>query len=91
MTFQRCTVHYTGRVQGVGFRWTTSRIARSHAVTGYVKNLPDGRVELVAEGQIEAVRAFLAAVRDRMAENIREENQVPGDATGEFQAFDIRH
>ena len=47
----RNTVHYTGHVQGVGFRYTTTTIAGKHNVAGYVQNLPDGRVRLVAEGK----------------------------------------
>ena len=47
---ERRIVHYTGRVQGVGFRFTTCRLAESFAVAGRVKNLPDGRVRVVVEG-----------------------------------------
>lgn len=54
-------VHYEGRVQGVGFRWTVKNLAREFDVSGTVKNLPDGRVELIAQGD-EAVE-FLEAVR----------------------------
>src|SRR5882757_5443424 len=61
---QRHTIHYTGHVQGVGFRYTTHSIARNHEVTGYVRNLPDGRVELVAEGDRQDTDAFLEAIRD---------------------------
>lgn len=91
MVQQRRTVLYSGRVQGVGFRWTTERIGRSHAVTGYVMNLPDGRVEAVAEGMPDDVKGFLAAVRDRLAENIQTEEQTVSAATGEFPGFAIRH
>ena len=58
----RRAAYYTGRVQGVGFRYTTQRIAADYPVDGFVKNLPDGRVELVAEGPPAQVQAFLAAV-----------------------------
>lgn len=91
MNPQRRKVLYTGRVQGVGFRWTTQRISRSHAVTGFVMNLPDGRVELVAEGMADDVKGFLSAVRDRMSENITLEDQTVESPTGEFTVFDIRH
>lgn len=58
-------VYYSGRVQGVGFRYTTKQIAAGYEVTGWVKNLPDGRVELqamAADG--EELDAFLAAIDD---------------------------
>jgi acylphosphatase len=60
-------VLYTGQVQGVGFRATARRLARSFPVTGYVRNLPGGEVELVAEGEESAVADFLAAVARDMA------------------------
>ncbi len=52
-----------GHVQGVGFRYSTLDVARQFRVTGYVMNLPDGAVELVAEGAPSEVAAFLAALR----------------------------
>lgn len=67
-------VYYSGHVQGVGFRATAVTIARGHPeVRGWVRNLPDGRVELLADGPEEAVAAFLAEVRDRMAGHIQTE------------------
>lgn len=57
-------VFYEGRVQGVGFRYTARRVASGFDVAGYVRNLPDGRVELVASGETDEVDDFLAAVRD---------------------------
>jgi acylphosphatase len=62
-TTVRRRVHYSGRVQGVGFRFASQCLAQDHSVGGYVRNLHDGRVELVAEGEPEAVEALLAAVR----------------------------
>ena len=57
-------VFYEGRVQGVGFRYTTRRVAAGFDVAGYVRNLADGRVELVASGEDEEVNDFLTALRD---------------------------
>src|SRR5262249_24442149 len=56
-------VHHSGRVQGVGFRAATAQIARGYPVTGWVKNLPDGRVDLLVEGPEADVKKFLDAVR----------------------------
>ncbi|HEY2761315.1 MAG TPA: acylphosphatase, partial [Pirellulales bacterium] len=88
---QRSTVYYSGNVQGVGFRFTARSIARGFAVTGYVENLPDGRVHLVAEGQTREVDAFLADVRERFSGNLRGERIDIGPATGEFAGFEIQH
>jgi acylphosphatase len=60
-------VFYSGNVQGVGFRYTALHLARGFAVGGTVRNLADGRVELVAEGEAAEVDRFLAAVRRQMA------------------------
>ena len=57
-------MHYVGRVQGVGFRYATRRLAQEYDVSGSVRNLPDGRVELVVAGDSDEVEAFLSAVRD---------------------------
>jgi acylphosphatase len=63
-------VLYGGRVQGVGFRYTARGLATGYAVAGFVRNLPSGEVELVAEGAAEEVDAFLAAVVERMGDYI---------------------
>jgi acylphosphatase len=56
-------VHYEGRVQGVGFRYTVKNLAREFDVSGTVENLPDGRVELIASGEPDEVDAFLEGIR----------------------------
>ena len=63
-------VLYSGHVQGVGFRYTAQGLAADHPVAGYVRNLPSGEVELVAEGEADAVKAFLVAVARRMGSYI---------------------
>ncbi len=87
---QRREVYYTGRVQGVGFRYTACSIARQFAVTGYVKNLPDGGVELVVEGRAEEIRAMLRALQNAMGRYIRDVRETPSRATGAFSDFDVR-
>ena len=66
----RRTVYFTGHVQGVGFRYTACEVARSFSVAGTVKNLPDGRVEMVAEGDTGEVSRFQEAVADAMGGRI---------------------
>jgi len=83
-------VIYRGRVQGVGFRDTTQQLARGYAVHGFVRNLADGTVELVAEGESAEVDAFLAAVARRMADAIEDRSATDQAAQG-FQGFNIRH
>lgn len=80
----RLTVHFSGHVQGVGFRFTTRSIARGYPVSGFVQNLPDGRVLLVAEGRDQDVRALVEDVATRMGQHIRDYTVDRTDATGEF-------
>jgi acylphosphatase len=83
-------VYYSGRVQGVGFRYTTHRLASGFAVSGFVKNLPNGDVELVAEGTPDQVDGLLDAVARRMAGYI-ENAQVEEVPCGGYVGFSIRH
>ncbi|AWM39307.1 Acylphosphatase [Gemmata obscuriglobus] len=82
-------VYYSGDVQGVGFRATAARLARSHpAVRGWVRNLSDGRVELLADGPAHAVEALLAEIRASMADNITSEeatDREPGEPLHGFR------
>lgn len=83
-------VHYSGHVQGVGFRYTTSRLAEGLPVTGYVRNLPNGEVELVVQGEAEPVERFLAALSDKMAGYV-DKTTIQDEAPGSFSDFSIRH
>jgi acylphosphatase len=87
----RTTVWFSGRVQGVGFRYTACGVARHFEISGYVQNLPDGRVEAVIEGGQGEVERFLAALRSEMHGNIRGEQRQDSSATGEYVGFDVRH
>jgi acylphosphatase len=82
-------VTYAGRVQGVGFRYTARHLADKFPVGGYVRNLADGNVELVAEGTGDQVEAFLQAVAARMGGNIRNQTVTEEEPQG-FEDFDIR-
>ena len=82
-------IHFSGRVQGVGFRATAVWIARSHPVVGWVKNLPDGRVALWAEGEEADVHAYLNALRQQMDEYITGVQTQPKQPAGQFHSFDV--
>jgi acylphosphatase len=82
-------VYFWGKVQGVGFRYTTVELARHYAVTGYVKNTLDGQVELVAEGAKEEVDRFLTAVAGKMAGYIKGQT-VQVETPQGFEEFQIR-
>lgn len=81
---------YSGRVQGVGFRYTAKTVAQGFEVTGIVRNLPDGTVELIAEGQRPELEEFLQAVRDSgLGSCIRDEQADWKKAEGRFKGFEI--
>lgn len=83
-------VYYRGDVQGVGFRATAAWIARRHpTVRGWVRNLPDGRVELLADGPDQAVVAYLSDIRDRMASHIEVEDITDRESDAAIIGFQI--
>ena len=84
---RRCFV-FRGHVQGVGFRATTSWLARGFEVAGHVRNLPDGSVELVLEGDPAELDRFLTAIREEMGQSIESldiSDQVPAEPLIGFQ------
>jgi len=83
------TIYFSGDVQGVGFRYTAANLARRYDVTGYVRNLSDGRVELVVEAEPAEVDRFLQSLRREMAGYIRREEQQIAPARGQFSSFRI--
>ena len=88
---QRRTYYFSGHVQGVGFRYTAQHLARNHPVTGYVRNLSDGRVELVAEGEANDLDGLAESLKRQMEGFIRGVTFSEDKATGEFASFSIRH
>jgi len=81
--------YFSGTVQGVGFRFTAEHIANNLGLTGWVKNLRDGRVELVAEGDEAMLKRFLEKLHNEMGRYIRDADVRWRGASGEFSAFDI--
>ena len=83
-------IFYSGHVQGVGFRYTAKTVAAGFEITGLVRNLPGGRVELIAEGERAELEAFRAAIRDAgLAGLIRDESVDWSAAQNEFHGFEI--
>jgi len=80
----RLTVHYSGRVQGVGFRYTVQQVAGGFAVAGFVRNLSDGRVEMVCEGDRKELLALMAAVDEAMGDYIHGRTVDESAASGEY-------
>ena len=90
MKRSRMNIFYSGSVQGVGFRYTVKTVAAGFEVAGIVRNLTDGRVELIAEGSRAELEAFRAAIpRCRSGGFIRDEEIKWGEATNEFRGFEI--
>ncbi len=83
-------VLYEGYVQGVGFRWTTKHLAHGYDVSGWVRNLPDGRVELQVSGEEAEVSAFLRAIRESsVGSHISAEQTTEIELANPFRGFRI--
>jgi acylphosphatase len=86
---ERRTVYYAGHVQGVGFRYTARAVAQQYDVAGFVRNLDDGRVEIVAEGRADEIDGFLKRLADELGRYIRHVDVNTSEASGEFGRFEI--
>lgn len=89
LTHEQVEVLYSGRVQGVGFRYTVQQLARPLPVAGFVKNLPDGRVQLVVEGRPDDIARLLAGIDRDLGRYVRQTQHRAGPATGRFGSFQI--
>jgi len=86
----RLQIHYIGNVQGVGFRYTVKSLATGFEVTGTVRNLADGRVELVAEGVKDELIAFQQAIREsELGHFIRKEEVAWAEPQDNLSGFEI--
>lgn len=82
-------VWFSGRVQGVGFRYTTRQIAAGFDVSGTVRNLADGRVEILAEGRPAEINGLLDAIREHFDGHITDETSDTTPATGLGPGFRV--
>jgi acylphosphatase len=87
----RKRVNFKGNVQGVGFRFTAVMISRRYNVTGYVKNMYDGSVELVTEGEEKEIEEFLNEIKERMGMNICSASEQEEPDQGEFRRFNVSY
>ena len=90
MKLGRYVVYYSGRVQGVGFRYSVCRLSGGFDVKGFVRNLPDGRVQLIAEGPIAQLDLFLESIQAEMSDYIRDRHLDRQESSGEFSDFGLR-
>ena len=90
MSHCRLKIFYSGRVQGVGFRYTAKTVAAGFEITGTIRNLPDGRIELIAEGAHAELEAFRKAICGAgLASFIHDENANWSDAQNDLRGFEI--
>ncbi len=89
MTTHCAHVFYSGRVQGVGFRYTAERLALDLRLVGWVKNLPDGRVELLCEGPKKKIELLLKEIQDSLGATIRRADCGWEKPTQQFKDFSI--
>ena len=87
----RRTSHFSGHVQGVGFRYTVQDLAKGFDLAGYVRNLPDGRVELVIEGDEAEIHRLIERIGEKMEGFIKKRTDNDAPATREFASFSVRH
>jgi len=85
----RAHIFFSGTVQGVGFRYTTVSFARQFSLTGWVKNLSDGRVEIIVEGPREKIEGLISRLKEQFGGFIREQNIEWSETREEFNKFSI--
>ncbi len=80
---------FSGMVQGVWFRSTARDLAEEHSVAGCVKNLTDGRVEIIAEANKHKMDSFLLDLKEKFKHNIAAVEKKENEYTGQYSSFEI--
>ncbi len=90
MAFKRANVFFSGMVQGVGFRFTASRLAGQSGLVGYVKNLHDGKVELMVQGEEEKISDLIYNLKENhFSEYVRDAEVQWLEPVGIYKDFSI--
>ena len=84
------TVHFSGRVQGVGFRYSVLQVAKEYDVCGFVKNLTDGRLLVEVSGESADIAEFVTAIEERMEGYVRQVERATSSRSSDFVGFTIR-
>jgi acylphosphatase len=87
---ERWHIFFSGRVQNVGFRYTCRQVADRHRVGGWVKNLPNGNVEMVVEGDTKHLTRYVTDISDSTQGHVADTQIAKLAATGEFSQLEIR-
>ena len=92
MASQNLQLWFSGRVQGVGFRFTSVQVARGFEISGWVKNLADGRVQMEIQGEVDILRAYLISLEKAIMGRgeITQREQVLGQIDPTLAGFEIR-
>ena len=85
----RAVLFFSGRVQGVGFRFNTNEVAKRFEVQGTVENCDDGRVKIVVEAESKVIDSFVEAIKTSMAGKIKQIERFESDASFEFENFSV--
>ena len=86
----RAILFFSGRVQGVGFRFTTNEIAKRFDVKGTVENSPDGRVKIVVEADSKEIDGFIESIKASMPGKIKQMDRFESEPSNEFENFSVR-
>ena len=87
----RLLVTYSGNVQGVGFRWKVLSISKTYEITGYVKNLPTGKVEILVEGERKAVLKMIEEIDEKLKDFWAKKGEELKSGKAHYEKFEIKY